>query len=300
MRWYVAGTTSLFRGEPAEAVARLREGLRHYDEGDRDAHIRGSGHDTATSIRAHLAVAEWLAGLPEQAARTSDEALGIARRVAHPFSLAQTLFFGGLLRALSRDWEAAEALAAEAREISARFGLATFAAFGTMTAGMVAVGKGDPAGGAGLIREGMASSRRTGGGFLAPIALAHLALALGTGGDAAAALEAAGEALRLARANGELCWEAEALRVAAEVGRATGAAGAPEVEAGLREAAAVARRQGARAFELRAATSLARLRRERGERLEALDILAPVHGRFTEGFDAPDLVEARLLLDEIG
>ena len=78
-------------------------------------------------------------------------------------------------------------------------------------------------------------------------------------------------------------------------------AGAPtrEVEACFAAALAVARQQAARSFELRAATSLARLRRDQGRRGEARDLLAPVYGWFTEGFDTPDLRDAEALLDEL-
>jgi predicted ATPase len=104
----------------------------------------------------------------------------------------------------------------------------------------------------------------------------------------------------MVRANGELIWESEALRVTGEVKRAAGIADATEVEADLHAAVEVARRQGAKAFELRATTSLARHWAEQGECRKAHDLLAPVHGWFTEGFDMPDLQEATTLLDRLG
>ena len=72
-----------------------------------------------------------------------------------------------------------------------------------------------------------------------------------------------------------------------------------DAEAAYREAIAVARDQQARLLELRAATSLARLRGDQGKRAEARDLVAPIYGWFTEGFDTPDLTEARALLDEL-
>ena len=269
--------------------------LRLYDEGDRAVHIGHSGHDTATLVRGHLTLAQWLLGSPEQALATSGDGLEIARRVAHPFSLAQMLAFGAMVRVLSREWVAAEALAAEAREVSTRYGLVTHRALGTTAAGMAAAARGDIAGGADLIREGVAALRRTGGDFFSPLALAHLALALSASGDGTAAVETAAEAVRVARANGELCWEAEALRVMGEVKRAAGAP-ALEVEADLEAAMIVARRQGAKAFELRAVVSLARLWAGRDGSRKARDLLAPILGSFTEGFGTPDLKEAAALL----
>jgi predicted ATPase len=100
----------------------------------------------------------------------------------------------------------------------------------------------------------------------------------------------------MTRANGELIWEAEALRVVGEVKRAAGAAGA---EADLRTAIDIARRQGAKVFELRATISLALLWAREGERHRAGVLLTPAYGWFTEGFDTPDLREAKALLQEL-
>ena len=139
----------------------------------------------------------------------------------------------------------------------------------------------------------MAALHRGGGSFFSALALGRLALALCASGDADAALASAAEAVRVARANGELCWEAEALRILGEVKRAAGAHDVAEVEADFSAAVAIANRQEAKSFELRAATSLARLWHGRGRPGEARNLLAPVYGWFTEGFDTPDLVDAR-------
>lgn len=296
LRWFMDGVTVLFRGEPAEAVPRLREALRRHDEGDRDGHVRQLGVDMATLIRAHAALAHWLTGLFGQAARASDDALELARRLASPFPLAQALANIALLRLLARDWAGAEALAAEAREVGVRLGLADYVAFGAAVAGTAIAAGGDVARGTDLARDGLAGLRRTGWGCVVPLLLAQLAAALAADGDADAAAATADEAVRTVRANGELCWEAEALRAAGEAARAAGPGGQADAEAHLRAAVEVARRQGARALELRAAASLARLWAERGEGGRARDLLAPVLGSFTEGLDTPDLRDAAALL----
>jgi predicted ATPase len=89
------------------------------------------------------------------------------------------------------------------------------------------------------------------------------------------------------------------LKARAVLARCADDAGQTEAESLLREALATARRQGARAIELRAAVSLARLHRNQGRRAEARDLLAPVYGWFTEGFDTRDLKEAKALLKEL-
>jgi hypothetical protein len=91
IRWTMDGPTWLFRGQPTKGIACLREALRRYDDGDREAHIRLTGHEMASVIRFHLAINELLVGLPESAARTAEAAVAIARRGMQPFSLAQSL-----------------------------------------------------------------------------------------------------------------------------------------------------------------------------------------------------------------
>jgi len=295
VRDYVAGATQLYGGQPTGAVRRLQAALRHYGEGDRDAHIRHSGHDTAALIHGHLTLAQWVLGFPEQALRTSGEGLEIARRVAHAFSLATMLSVSAVARVLAREWDAADALAAEMRDLSARHGLTAYQSM----AGIVAGTWGDGAEGAGLTREGLMELHRSAGTFFSALALGRLALTPCASGDAHAALASAAEAVRVARANGQLCWEGETLRILGEVKRAASAHDVAEVEADFSAAVAIANRQEAKSFELRAATSLARLWHGQGRPSDAYNLLVPVYNWFTEGFETPDLVEARALLDEL-
>ena len=291
-RW--ARTT--LTGRPGEALDRFKAALRYYDERDRDIHMRLSGHDMAALIRFHIAIAEWLVGLPDTAAGTSVDAARLVERVTYPFALAQLLHFHTLFLILCRDWHAARSLAASFHKVGARFGLVTHEASGTLLLGVVAA-QTDPAEGERLIRTGVAALHRSGAEYLVPLALAHLARALSACGDAEAALKTAEEALRRTRVSGELVWEPEALRLLGEVKRAAGEHEGAEGD--LRTALDVARRHGARSFELRAATSLARHWADRGEYDRARDLLAPVYARFTEGFDTPDLRDANALLDAL-
>ena len=165
--------------------------------------------------------------------------------------------------------------------------------------GIAEAARADPARGTGVAAEGMTSLHQVGWACLVPLLQAYRAAALSAGGDPPAALETAATALRMVRTSGELAWEAEALRVLAEVRHAEGRADPAEVEADLRAAVEVARRQGARSFELRAAMSLARLWADRGECRKAHDLLAAVYHWFTEGLDTPDLIDAKELLDAL-
>src|SRR3984893_16740841 len=127
--------------------------------------------------------------------------------------------------------------------------------------------------------------------------LAQFADALTRKGEHSAALGATREALEAEERTGHRQWEAELHRL--EGMALVGLNRLEEGQSALEEALRIPRRQQAKAYELRAATSLARLWGERGRRAEARDLLAPIYGWFTEGFDTADLKEAKALLDEL-
>jgi predicted ATPase len=97
----------------------------------------------------------------------------------------------------------------------------------------------------------------------------------------------------------ESLWEPEVNRIAGEIALQTSEPDAAKAEAYFQRALAVARKQQAKSWELRSATSMARLWRDQGKREEACDLLAPVYNWFTEGFDTLDLKEAKALLDAL-
>ena len=146
------------------------------------------------------------------------------------------------------------------------------------------------------LREGLASPARR--ARLRPYGLARLAEALARQGEHGAALAAAREGLKAQEQTGP---RASGTRnfIASKASRSCGLNRLEEGQSALEEALRIARRQQAKSYELRAATSLARLWGEQGRRAEARDLLAPVYGWFTEGFDTADLKEAKALLDEL-
>ena len=129
--------------------------------------------------------------------------------------------------------------------------------------------------------------------FLVLLAEVHARL-----GDPAEALSLIARAQAQVKRTGEDLWQADVHRAEGELRQLAGAPG-PEVEACFFAALAVARRQEAKSFELRAAAGLARLWRDRERRAEARELLAPVYCWFTEGLDTADLREAKMLLDEL-
>jgi predicted ATPase len=126
-----------------------------------------------------------------------------------------------------------------------------------------------------------------------------LAEAYGRGGDDAAGLQRLAEALAVVEDTEECWWEAELYRLKGEILLQQATGSSAEAEACFQQALDIACHQQAKALELRAATSLARLWQQQGKRQEAHDLLAPVYGWFTEGFDTADLKDAEMLLHEL-
>jgi predicted ATPase len=150
-----------------------------------------------------------------------------------------------------------------------------------------------------MITSGNAAYRSTGATLRVPWDLSFLAAAHAELGQFDDAWRCIGEALTMTETSKEKWCEAEINRVAGEIALRSAERDATKAEAYFERALAVARKQQAKSWELRAAMSLARLRRDQGKRDEARDLLAPVYGWFTEGFDTLDLREAKNLLDEL-
>jgi predicted ATPase len=163
-----------------------------------------------------------------------------------------------------------------------------------MSLGWAQAQLGDPDERASLIRKTWTTCRATGSLFWVPICLTWLAEAQALGGAPAESLRTPDEALTLNPH--ERFWRPETLRVRGEIRRRQGAE--ELAEADFRNAIALAREMSAKAWELRAAMSLERLWLDQSKRQQARDLLAPVYGSFTEGFDTADLKEAKALLDK--
>src|SRR5262249_707125 len=146
------------------------------------------------------------------------------------------------------------------------------------------------------LTKGLAAYRAT-GGVIPPQALLTLAEGYAKLGRPSEGLHCLTEAAEIVDATDERTSEAELHRLRGDLLNAT--ADAAAAEKSYKQAPAVAGRQKAKLFELRAATSLARLWRDQGKRAEARDLLAPIYDWFTEGFDTPVLRDAKALLDEL-
>jgi adenylate cyclase len=223
----------------------------------------------------------------------------LAREVAHPGSLALALYFAAMVHQCRREPSAVRERAEAAIALSAEHGFPFWLAGATILRGWALAEQGEGAEGIALMRQGLDAWQATGGRVMRTYHLALLAEALGGAGRPEEALGLLDEALALARASGERHWEAELHRLSGELllMRSGGdRAALDEAEGRLRRALDVARRQDAKAWELRAATNLGRLLRGGGEPRQARSLLTEVCRWFTEGSDLVDLVEARALL----
>jgi predicted ATPase len=245
---------------------------------------------------AYLACCLWCLGYPDQALRHSEEALTLARELNHAFTLVDVLCYGGcVLSAMRRDARALRDHAEEMVRVSEK--IPSWSAPAIRHCGVAAAMSGQVEEGITQMSAGMAVERSGGKWCDAPRVLGALAEAQAKAGRLEEGLATLTEALSLVEVTDERYWEAELHRLRAEVLLMQGTE--QEAEASLHKAVDVARHQMAKSWELRATTSLARLWRLQGRIGDAGQMLAAIYGWFTEGFDTPDLKEARTLLEEL-
>jgi predicted ATPase len=234
----------------------------------------------------------------DQALLQHDAALGEARRLSHPPTLAIALAGPGIsgLRVCRAPGFQLE-YAGELQALATEHGLEHFRMMALIERGWSLSGFGRAEEGVPLLAAGLAGLRDQGFIFFTPWALTLFADACRVAGQWQSALTHLAEARGLAEDREARWFQAETLRLTGDVLLATGDAAA--AEASYREAIAIAQRQSAKLWELRAAASLAKLWRDQGKRIEARDLLAPVYGWFTEGLGTPVLQEAKALLEEL-
>jgi predicted ATPase len=173
------------------------------------------------------------------------------------------------------------------------------AAFGSIFLGWAIVERGEGQAGIARLEEGIAAFQATGARLHSSWWLGLRAEAYGKIGQPEEGLTVLAEALRAVEDTGEHFYEAELYRLKGAFLLQLSSDNQREAEACFQHALTIAQSQGAKAWELRAATSLARLWQHQGKRQQAHDLLAPVYHWFTEGFDTPDLQEAKALLDAL-
>jgi class 3 adenylate cyclase/predicted ATPase len=292
-----SGRNLMLAGRFAESRSHLDATLALYDPISHQPLTRQIGIHPQLSAQAILGNVLFILGFPSQALTQSNSAIGEARRLAHAPSLAQSFTFGTRLLSEYGDNAALADGADQFCALATEQGFSVWRAQGTMYRGLAKVRKGDVAEGMSLLRAGFADYRTNASEAETSNYNAILARACEIAGQVEEALGLLNDALQILERAGEG-------RFAAELNRHKGQLllrqGQSEAAQELyREALRIAREQEAKLWELRAAASLARLRRDQGRCAEARDLLAPVYDWFTEGFDTPDLRDARAVLDAL-
>lgn len=246
------------------------------------------------ACRSYLASVLWWQGLADQARSMSESALRLARELGHAHSLAFALYIASRLRFQLRDYAGVIACTDECIALSAEYGFPIWQTLGTMMRGRALVATGETEQGIAMVDKALGLYRARGAGLSLPYYLGLHAGALALSGRADEGMAAIEQALADAERFGAHTEQAELLRIRAELWRRGG--DEDRAEQGLRDALALAHRQGARAFALRAALSLAELLHERGETVQAREVLGPIFASFDEGHATPDLEAARALL----
>jgi class 3 adenylate cyclase/predicted ATPase len=299
---HASWTTAYHLGDLAACRELTEDGIRTYDVERHRAHkfVYG-GHDPGCCCRMHSGLALWHLGYPEQALARGQDAVALARSLDHPFTLILMLAFAARLRQIRREPTLAGGLAEEAARVGSQRALAPpWAATARLLLGWAQANDGDLAAGIRQMRTSLDELTALRMQVRMPYYHAVFAECELLAGDLEPALETVEQGLGLVEALHERHWEPELHRLRGELLRRLPRRYAPaEAEAALRRALEVSRQLAARSLELRAAMSLARLWREQDKRAEGHDLLAPVYGWFSEGFDTADLQDAKALLEEL-
>ena len=286
-----------FQGKFASSLAHCERAIALYDPAQHHGLVRMLGTDQAVAALGYAAWNLWFLGQPDAALARAREAVRLARRLDDPFGLAFALFFETVVHWARPHASAQRERAAEVIALSETQGFPLWLGLGRAYHSAAHVVPGD----AGAIPEilyGMALAGETGSQAGAPATLAMLAEAQRAVGQLAEAQATVATALAVAAQTGQPFFDADIHRLDGDLLLATGGT-ADEAAARYHRALAIAREQGARSVEMRAATSLACLLRDQGNRAEALDLLAPIYAWFTEGFATRDLQDAKALLEDL-
>jgi predicted ATPase len=288
-----------FLGEYAAGWTHLEQGITLTDPSMQQALALHIGEAPGVRCLAYAALTLWCLGYPAQAVRRSQEALSLAQELTHAHSLAYAQHCAAFLHHRRREASASLVLAEALLTLATAQGFPHYVGFGTCWRGVALAMQGQSEAGLAQTRQGMAAVLATGQALARPLCLILLAEATGHAGQVDEGLRLLTEALRVLEESGCGDLLAEVYRLQGELLLRRAAPDAAQAEVCFQQALAMARHQQAKSWELRAATSLSRLWQYQGKGDEAHELLAPIYGWFTEGFDTADLGEAKVLLEKL-
>jgi len=294
MGGYLTGTGNFTQGR-----AHYDRAIALYDPAQHRQLSMRFGADARVSVLSLRSWALWSLGYPEAALIDADRALGEAREIGQAGTLMYALSIASLPYLQCGNYAKAKAIADELVLLADEKGALQWKALGLVNRGLLAVLTGGASEAVQVLASGIDARRSTGATVWLPLYLSYLSTAHAELRQFDEAWHCVGEAMTAMETTKETWCEAEVHRLVGEIALMSEHPDAAKAETHFDHALAVARQQQAKSWELRAAMSMARLWRDQGKRNEARELLAPVYGWFTEGFDTLDLKEAKALLDEL-
>jgi predicted ATPase len=292
-----SGISLLHTGDIAQCRPHFDRAIALYDPVEHRQLATRFGGDIGVTILSWRSTALWVLGYPVSARADAEHALSNARDTGHAVTLMYALTRVSMIHVCCGNYTAASAEADELVTLADEKGSPLWKAFGVSCQGWLAAMTDKAADAVQIITSGIGTARSTGSTLWTPLNLSHLARAYGALGKFDDAWGCIGEATTAMATAKETWWEAEVHRIAGEIAWKSPEPDVAKAQPYFERALAIARQQQAKSFELRASMSLARLWRSQGKVQQARELLAPVYGWFTEGFDTRDLKDAKALLD---
>jgi len=289
----------MLTGDIAEGRAHFDQTLALYDPVQHGPLATRFGQDVRVAALAYRSWTLWLLGYPQAALTDAEEGLNYARETSQAATLMYALYHTSFSHIHCGSYAAAKEEADELVTLANEKGSSFWKAHGVSMQGCLCALTGKTSEAVDLINSGIIGLRPTRATAFLPSYLSCLAKAsaeLGQSNEASRCIEGVTSAIETSK---EKWCEAEVHRVAGEIALLSPEPEAAKAEAYFQRALAVARKQQAKSWELRAAMSLARLWRSQGKPQQARELLAPIYGWFTEGFDTRDLKEAKALLRDL-
>jgi predicted ATPase len=293
------GVSLLCTGKPETAKQHLDRAIQLYVSSEHRVLAMRLGQDVGTLVLAWRSLAQWILGYPDSARADVEQALENARSIGHAGTTMYAQSLGGLTNMLLGNYGVSDKLLKEVAQLAAAKGALFWQAAATLLRACVLVLTDQQTSDRQLLAAVIARPRSTESSFLSPYFLTYLAMSHTSTGETKTATRTLDQALAALNESKECWFEPEVHRMIGEVGLGSPISDTSVAEAEFAVALRIAREHRAKSWELRAATSLARLWRHQGKQTAAHDLLAPVYAWFTEGFDTLDLKQAKALLDEL-
>jgi predicted ATPase len=289
----------LITGDIAQSRACFDKAVASYNAAEHRGLAARFGQDIRVACLSYRPVALWLLGYPNAAAADIDQALKGARESGQAATLMYALSATSAVLITSGNYMKASAILDELMSLADEKGSALWKPYAIVGPGQILALTGCASKAVDTIASGLAALRTVGSTFWMPSVLLAFGKAYSDLGQHEDAWRCVNEGLTTLKQTKETWFEAEAYRIAGDIALTSPSHDAVKAQTYFERALSVARERQAKSWELRAAMSMARLWRDRGKRDEARELLAPVYGWFTEGFDTRDLREAKALLDEL-